>query len=97
MYRRASKVSPVLVTYCTKNRLGYSRIGITTGKKVGNAVRRNRARRLIKEAYRQLIPSLRTDCGWDIVFVARGRTPHSSMQEVQQHMKAHLAGCFPDA
>ena len=44
MYRRAkTKTSPLLVTYCARNRLGHNRIGITASKRVGDAVRRNRA------------------------------------------------------
>jgi ribonuclease P protein component len=35
-----------------KNGLGFSRLGITTSKKTGNAVTRNRIRRLIREVYR---------------------------------------------
>ena len=48
-----------------------NRLGITVSKKIGNAVQRNRARRVLKEAYRSieglLIP------GYDIVIVARTR------------------------
>ena len=44
--RGKSQVSPYLVTYSSKNRNGEINIGITVGKKLGNAVKRNRARRL---------------------------------------------------
>ena len=34
MYRRAkTKTSPLLVTYCARNRLGHNRIGITASKR----------------------------------------------------------------
>ena len=94
LYHKKSQVSGVVVTYATKNRLGYNRIGITTSKKVGNAVKRNRCRRIIKEAYRLLAPSLCKNCGWDIVFVARVRTADSSTQEVGRHIKKHLSSCI---
>ena len=45
-----------------------ARIGYTTTKKIGKACRRNRARRVIREAYRILEPQLRQ--GYDIVFAA---------------------------
>lgn len=52
MYRRAkTKTGPLLVTYCARNRLGHNRIGITASKRVGDAVRRNRAKRVIRAAY----------------------------------------------
>ena len=46
-------------------------MGITVSKKVGNAVVRNRVRRIIKEAVRALIPEVDTEM--DIVIVARTR------------------------
>lgn len=70
-YRGKSQVHPALVTYVRKNRLGVPRVGITTGKKLGKAVQRNRCRRVIREAFRPLYPRLG---GVDIVFVARTRT-----------------------
>ena len=47
----------------------YDRLGITTGKKVGNAVFRNRARRVLKAAYQEC--ELSFPLGYDIVIVAR--------------------------
>ena len=56
MYRRAKcKTGPLLVTYCARNRLGHNRIGITASKRVGDAVRRNRAKRVIRAAYTCLL------------------------------------------
>jgi ribonuclease P protein component len=45
------------------------RCGFITAKKVGKAVRRNRARRLIREAVRLRMPFIKP--GWDLVWVAR--------------------------
>ena len=69
-YRGRSQVNPALVTYVRKNRLGVPRVGITTGKKLGKAVQRSRARRVIREGFRPLYESVG---GYDIVFVARPR------------------------
>lgn len=87
-YRGRSKVSPVLVTYVRRNACGFCRVGITTGKKLGKAVSRNRCRRLIREAYRLLRPQI--SGGWDIVFVARTRTVTASMPQVKTAMFSHL-------
>lgn len=65
------QVSPYVVTYSKRNSTGDIHIGITTGKKLGNAVCRNRARRLIVAAFRQALPNLKN--GYDFVFVARTR------------------------
>ena len=66
-----SFVSPVLVIYVIKNREKNVRIGITASKKIGNAVQRNRARRVIRESVRKIYPDLSN--GFDFVFVARKR------------------------
>ena len=87
-YHGRSQVSPVLVTYVRKNRLGVCRIGITTGKKIGKAVMRNRCRRLIREAYRLVRPQIKGN--WDIVFVARTRTATASMPQVKKAMEMHF-------
>lgn len=59
----------MLTVYFFPNKSPYNRIGITTSKKIGNAVQRNRAKRIIRAAYRnteKLFP-----IGFDIIFVAR--------------------------
>lgn len=89
LYQRGkSQVHPFLVTYARKSRRGYPRCGITTGKKVGGAVQRNRCRRIIREAYRTLLP--RVEGGWDMVFVARQRTLDCKSTDVERIMEAQL-------
>ena len=87
-HKGRSFVSPVLVTYVIKNRSGNIRYGITTGKKIGNAVKRSRARRVIRASYYQLYSEIKP--GHDIIFVARGKTPFVTSQTVMQAMKKHL-------
>ena len=87
--RGKSFVSPILVTYVCKSRHGSHRYGITTAKKIGNAVCRNRARRVIRAAYYELSPALR-DGSFDIVFVARTKTAAAKSTDVKKAMTGHL-------
>ena len=48
--------------------------GLSVGKKIGNAVERNRSRRVIKEAFRSVCPNLKPE--YDIVLVARSKTKY---------------------
>jgi len=70
-----------LVMLVTENSLGYNRLGITVSKKVGISVVRNRARRLIREAYR--LNEARFKIGFDIVYVARRRIAALKYSEVE--------------
>jgi ribonuclease P protein component len=66
-----------------------NRLGIVASKKVGNAVKRNRAKRVIREAFRHAETELRskTDKRYDFVFVARGKTPHLKSTQIYVLMK----------
>ena len=71
--RGKSYVHPHVVLNVAKNRTGQTRIGLTATKKVGGAVQRNRARRVMRAALAQ---TLSPNCGgYDIILVARARTP----------------------
>ena len=85
MYARGkSIVTPSVVIYYSKNRTGELRLGITTSKKIGNAVKRNRARRIIREAFRKISPYLRR--GYDYILVARGKTPFIKSTDVERQL-----------
>lgn len=79
---------PLLVTYAVKNRSGETRLGITTSKKVGNAVQRNRARRIITAAFMPLEEQIKK--GYDIVLVARAKTPLAKSTQIAPVLQKHL-------
>ena len=86
--RGQSLVSPVVVIYVSRNNKGYNRLGITVSKKSGGAVVRNRARRIIKEAYRHLEPSIIK--GYDFVLVARVKTSKCKTNDIEKALKRLL-------
>ncbi len=88
-YKRGkSFVSSGLVTYIIKNNTNNLQIGITTSKKIGKAVQRNRCRRIIRAAFEKICPYVKN--GYDIVFVARAKTPYLKSTDILGAMKNHL-------
>ncbi len=77
--------SAFLVVYVLPNRLGKVRTGITTSKKIGNAVHRNRMRRLIRENLRIIKDQLKS--GQDIVIVARKSDPTASFDKIGKELR----------
>lgn len=74
--RGKSAVTPFLVMYCRRNGRDHNRLGVTVSTKLGCAVRRNRARRRLREAFRLAGPGLKQ--GYDIILVARARAVDGS-------------------
>ncbi|GJM41454.1 MAG: ribonuclease P protein component [Ardenticatenaceae bacterium] len=58
-----------------------SRFAFVASKRVGNAVVRNRTRRLLREAVRQNLSNIQS--GWDCVWIARPRLPLANFAEVE--------------
>lgn len=82
--------------YVRPNGLSCNRLGITAGKKVGNAVKRNRAKRIIRAAYTAAEPQL--PIGIDIVVVARHTLPEQSSTVLTEAFckrgTAHCCGVY---
>lgn len=79
---------PALVSYVLKNRAGICRIGITTSKKIGNAVERNRSRRVIRAAYSMIEEKIHGN--YDFVFVARSKTKYIKSTKLAEVMLSQL-------
>ena len=60
---------PLLVVRIRRTGLVETRFGISTGRKLGGAVVRNRVRRRLRESLRAMAPSFQP--GWDVLIIAR--------------------------
>ena len=89
-YKGKSSASYAVVVYARKNGLKTVRVGITTGKKIGNAVERNRSRRVIRAAFGNICRTCGVSPGYDYVLVARGKTKYLKSSQVEQALKTCL-------
>lgn len=67
--RRRSSANEWLIVYVCENDLPYPRLGLSVGRKWGNAVVRNRMRRLYREMFRHTRSDLPP--GVDLILVPR--------------------------
>jgi len=64
-----SRSHPLMTARFHRTELEVTRFGLATGRNLGTAVARNRARRRIREALRVMAPSFQP--GWDVLIIAR--------------------------
>jgi len=76
-----SYAQPIAVLYALKSDHECVRVGVSAGRAIGNAIKRNRAKRLLRAAISGLIPHLRK--GFDLLIVARSPLPKSNFQQTQ--------------
>ena len=78
--RRSGKsyAHPLVVLYALKSDEPGVHVGVSAGLAVGNAVKRNRAKRLLRAAMNELLPH--TAPGSDLLLIARSSLPESDLQ-----------------
>ena len=71
---------PLLIVRVRPNGLEQSRIAFVAGKKIGNAVMRNRAKRRMREVMRPRFPQMAS--GYDVALIARSKITDAPLTEI---------------
>jgi len=81
--RRSGKsyAHPLFVLYALKSDQAGVCVGVSAGLAVGNAVKRNRAKRLLRAAMNELLSQ--TTLGFDLLLIARSPLPESDFQQTR--------------
>jgi ribonuclease P protein component len=77
-----SHAHPLVVLVAQPNQSQDIKVGVTAGKSIGNAIARNRAKRLLREVMRPMLPTLAS--GWDLILIARPKLADASLTETRQ-------------
>ena len=75
----------LLVLISLPNGLDKTRIGVGAGRSIGNAVKRNRAKRILREGARSIANSLNK--GNDVVLLARAKLLESQKNDIEAALK----------
>lgn len=89
VYKKGKSVGDrYVVVFYKRNGLPYNRTAFLASRKVGNAVARNRARRLMKESVRLMEPIQKK--GFDIIFIARSKANEQKCADVKKSIEAAI-------
>ena len=88
IYKKGKSVGDrYVVVFCMKNGLAFNRVSFLASKKVANSVQRNRARRLMREAFRQISP---IPSGYDLIIIARNTINGRKCADVKKSIEAAI-------
>ena len=89
IYRKGKSVGDrYVVVFCLRNGLEFNRITYLASKKVGNSVKRNRARRLMRESMRTSDAEIGQ--GYDLIIIARNTINGKKCADVKKSIEAAL-------
>lgn len=79
---------PLVVLYCAPGEASQTRVGITAGKWMGGAIKRNRAKRLLREVMRLLYPNIHP--GNDLLLIARDPLYKANILQIRSALEIVL-------
>jgi ribonuclease P protein component len=88
--RRSGKsyAHPLMVLFVLSTDMPATHIGVSAGLAAGNAVKRNRAKRLLRAAMNELIPV--TVPGFDLLLIARAPLPAANVHQAREALTSLL-------
>jgi ribonuclease P protein component len=84
-----SRRHPLAVLIAQPNGLDVSRFAFIASRRVGKAVQRNRARRLLREVIRLHLAEIKP--GWDCLLIARQGLPEAKLAEAETAVLSLIA------
>ena len=82
--------SASLILYAKPNELSYSRLGLSVNRKIGNAVKRNRIKRRIREVFRRYL--MDRQLKYDFIVIARRDSVKAGFADLNNNLYKFLAG-----
>jgi ribonuclease P protein component len=79
---------PLIILRASANGKALSRFGFVAGKKIGKAVRRNRTKRLLREAVRHRLEAISP--GWDIILISRAGAEEAGFKDIDAAVESIL-------
>lgn len=91
-----SYAHPLVVLFAQASAQPRLRVGVAAGHTLGKAVQRNRAKRLLREAVRPMLPGIAS--GWELVLIARPGILTASLEDTRYALNGLLlrAGLIPE-
>ncbi|MFA1819631.1 ribonuclease P protein component [Virgibacillus oceani] len=77
----------LVIYYVKKPEQSHFRVGLSVGKKIGNAVTRNRIKRYLRTSFQELDGNVKNE--YDYVVIARQQTKHMNLEEIKKSL-VHL-------
>ncbi len=87
-----SKANRQFVLYFIEKEQPHFRVGLSVGKKVGNAVTRNRVKRMIRQALTELKDQIQAE--YDFILIARKPTAEMNQSEIKKSL-IHVINLSP--